>query len=93
MVSDFAGQFIKIEAENARLRKELAESKSSAEQVFAANKLAEEAWQKNEDLGKELAQAKTDLEEATKLREQEKSSADKTAKRLRKAIESLLGKL
>ena len=93
MMSDFAGQFVKLEAENDRLRKELAEAKTSAEQVGTANKLAEEAWQKSEDLAKELAEVKAELEEAKKLREQEKASADKMAKRLFKAIESLLGKL
>ena len=77
MVSDFANQFVKMEDENAQLRKKLAESKTAAEQVGAANKLAEEAWQKNEDLMKELAQVKAELAEATKaakLREQEKAS-------------------
>ena len=40
-----------------------------------------------------MAEAKTELEEANKLREQEKLAAEKTAKRLSKSIESLLGEL
>ena len=79
-ILDAAGQFVKLEAENDRLRKELAEAKTSAEQVGTANKLAEEAWQKSEDLAKELEEVKAELEEAKKLKEQEKTAADKTAR-------------
>ena len=46
-VSDFATQFVKVEAENSQLRKDL------TERVQAANRLTEEAWQANEDLKKE----------------------------------------
>ena len=37
-VSDFATQFVKLEAENSQLRKDL------TERVQAANRLTEEAW-------------------------------------------------
>ena len=88
-VSDFATQFVKIEAENAELRKDL------TERVQAANKLTEEAWQANEDLKAELAQVKEELAKAKKAEEQrkkEEASANKTLQRLLKAAEALLGK-
>ena len=71
MVSEFADQFVKMEAENAQLRKELKAAKALTERIEAANKLAEEAWQKNEDLEKELAKA--GLEKEVELREKTKS--------------------
>lgn len=88
-VSDFATQFVKIEAENAHLRKEL------TERVNAANKLTEEAWQANEDLKMELAQVKEELAKAKEAEEETKkgkASADKVLQCLLKGIESLLGK-
>ena len=69
MVSNFAEQFVKMEAENAQLRKDLAAAKASTDQAEASKKLAEEAWQKNEDLEKELATLKADLEKEVELRE------------------------
>ena len=84
-VSDFATQFVKIEAENAQLRKDLAER----------NKLTEEAWQANEDLKTELAQVKEELAQAKKAEEEKKkeeASAENALQRLLKGIESLLGK-
>ena len=93
VVNDFADQFIKMEAENAWLRRELAAAKSSTEQMEAANKLAAEAWQKNEDLTKELTNVKAELEEDLKQKEAAKTSADEQEEWLRRAIESLLGKL
>ncbi|KAM0926342.1 hypothetical protein ACQ4PT_003453 [Festuca glaucescens] len=91
MVADFAAQFVKIEAENAQLREELAAAKSSAEQIETANKLAAEAWQKAEDLEKELTQVKAKLEKEQKLKEEAQSLAEKREDRLRKSVESLLG--
>ena len=51
------------------------------------------AWEENENLKRNLAEAEAKLEEAPKLREQEQKTADVSAKRLSKAIESLLGEL
>ena len=88
-VFDFATQFVKLEADNAQLRKDL------MERVQAANKLTEEAWQANEDLKTELAQVKEELNKAKlaeKKRKKEEASADKALQRLLKGIESLLGK-
>ena len=93
MVSVFADQFVKMEAENAQLRQELAAAKSSAERVEAANRLTEEAWQKNDDLTKELAKVKAELEEEVKQKEAAKTLAEEREERLRRAVESLLGKL
>ena len=67
MVSDFAEQFVWMEAENAQLCKDLAAAKASFEQAESSKKLAEEAWQKNEDLEKELAKVKADLEKEVEL--------------------------
>ena len=89
-VSDFAAQFVKLEAENARLRKDLAEG------LAAADKLSSEAWQANEDLKKELEQVKGELSKVKKAEEQKKkeeASAQKALQHLLKAVEALLGKL
>ena len=80
---------MKLEAENTQLRKDL------AERVSAANKLAEEAWQANEDLKKELAQVKEELAQSKKAEEQknkEETTAKKALQHLLKAVEALLGK-
>ena len=61
MVFDFSEQFVWMEAENAQLRKELTATKIAASQIEHSQKVAEEAWQANEDLKKELAQVKADL--------------------------------
>ena len=87
-VSDFTTQFVKLEAENDQLRKDL------AERVATANKLTEEAWQANEDLKMELAKVKEDLAKAKKAEEQKKkeeASANKALQHLLKSIEALLG--
>ena len=68
-MSSFANQFAELESENARLRKELEVSRTAEERISNANRLAEEAWQQNEDQKKKLAEAKTELEEANRLRE------------------------
>ena len=52
MVYDFAEQFVRMEAENAQLRKDLAAAKSATERAKASKKLTEEAWQANEELKK-----------------------------------------
>ncbi|KAK1601855.1 hypothetical protein QYE76_018854 [Lolium multiflorum] len=51
-------QFAKMETKNAQLCAELATAKPSTEQIETVNKLAAEAWQKNEDLEKRLSQVK-----------------------------------
>ena len=92
-VSDFAAQSVKLEAENAQLRKDLAEKVQAAQ---AADKMAQEAWQANEDLKKELAAVKKELAESKKAEEQkreEEASAKKALQHLLKAVEALLGEL
>ena len=93
MVTNFAAQFVKLEAENAQLRQELAAAKSSAEQIETANKLATDAWQEAEDLKMELGQVKAMLEEEERLKEEAQSQAEKREDKLRKSIETLLGNL
>ena len=90
-ISSFAAQFAELEVENTRLRKELEDFGSTESRVNEATKLAEQAWEENEDLKNKLAEAEAKLEEASKLREQEQKTADVSAKHLSKAIESLLG--
>ena len=85
-VSDFATQFVKLEAENTQLRKDL------TKRVQAANKLTEEAWQANEDLKTELAQVKEELTKAKKAEEQKKKEEASASKHLLRAVEALLGK-
>src|SRR4051794_34939418 len=73
-VTNFATQFMKVEADNAQLRREL------SERVGAANKLVEEAWQANEDLKQELDQVKGELakvKEAYELKKKEETAAKK----------------
>ena len=55
--------------------------------------MAEEAWQQNEDLKKELEEVKADLKKEVEVRETLKKEVDKRDARLRKSIESLLGTL
>ena len=65
------------------------------EQVEAANKLTEEAWQAHEDMKKELEQVKEELSKARRAEEQrkkEETSAQKALQHLLKAVEVLLGK-
>src|SRR3954470_24799016 len=84
----FATQLVNIEAENAKLRKE------SAQSVVAANRLAQEAWQANEDLKKEIAQLKTELalsKEAAAEKKKKEAAEGKALKDLLKNAERLLG--
>ena len=84
---------MKLEAENTQLRKDLDERVQASQ---AANKLAEEAWQADEDLKKGLAQVKGELSKAKKAEEQKKkeeASANKALQHLVKAVEALLGEL
>ena len=70
-ISSFAAQFAGLEVENIRLRKELEDFGSTESRVNDATKLAEQAWEENENLKRKLAEAEAKLEEASKLREQE----------------------
>jgi ABC-type enterochelin transport system substrate-binding protein len=63
MVTDFAAQFIKLEAENAQLRET---AKSSAEQLERVNKMATDARPEAKKLEKELSQVKAKLDEEGK---------------------------
>ena len=89
MVSDFAAQFVKIETENAQLKVELAAAKVSAEQ---ANKLAADARIKADLLEKDIGKLKAKLDKETKAKEAAKVLTEEREERLRKAVESLLGK-
>jgi cell shape-determining protein MreC len=68
IVVDYADQFVRMEAENARLREV---AKSSTEQLEKANKLATEAQKEAAGLKKEL----NPLKEKTKEEEQLKFEA------------------
>jgi hypothetical protein len=88
-VMDFANQFIRMEAENARLREVI---KSSTEQLEKANKLATEAQGEATNLKKELDLLKAKMKEEEQLKIEAQAQADKKEGDLRKSVESLLGK-
>ena len=89
MVSEFAKQFVEMEEESARLKTELAAAKASAEE---ANKLAASARMKVDVLEKDIGKLRKNLEKELKAKEAAKTSTEDREERLRKAIESLLGK-
>ena len=62
---DFADQFIRMEAENARLREV---AKSSTEQLEKTNKLATEAQREAANLKKELDLLKAKMKEEEQLK-------------------------
>ena len=81
MVSDFAEQFVKMEAENVRLKSELAVSKN----------LVVDEHLKNDVLEKEVASLKEDLNKEIKARESAKAALSGHEVRLNEAAEALLG--
>ena len=80
MVSEFADQLVKIEAENARLKAEL---KASGELVV-------DETLKNDKLKKEVAKLKKDLDKEVKARKSAESALGQETK-LQESIEALLG--
>ena len=89
IVVDFADQFVRMEAENARLREV---ARTSTEQLEKANKLAVEAQEEAVSLKKELNLLKEKMKEEEHLKLEAHALADKKEGDLRKSIESLLGK-
>ncbi|KAM0922899.1 hypothetical protein ACQ4PT_005848 [Festuca glaucescens] len=87
IVVNFADQFVPLEAENVQLRKA---TKSSADQVQEANRLAAEAWNENASLNEELKKLKKNMKEEQESRFKAFVEADKKDGALRKSIESLL---
>ena len=81
MVSDFADQFVKMEAENVRLKSELAVSKN----------LVVDEHLKNDALEKEVASLKEDLNKEIKARESAETALSGHEVRLNEAAEALLG--
>jgi hypothetical protein len=90
IVADFANKFIRMEAENARLREV---SKSSTEQLEKVNNLATEAKREAANLGKELDLLKTKMKEEEQLKIKAQAQADKKEGGLHKVIKSLLCKV
>ena len=88
IVVDFADQFVRMEAENARLREA---AKSSTEKLEKANNLTAEAQKEATSLRKELNLLKERMKEEEQLRLEAHAQADKKEGDLRKSIESLLG--
>ena len=80
MVSEFADQLVKIEAENARLKAELK----------ASGKLVVDETLKNGKLEKEVAKLKKDLDKEVKARKSAESALGQETK-LHESIEALLG--
>ena len=81
MVSDFAEQFVKMEAENARLKSELAVTKN----------LVVDEHLKNGALEKEVTSLKEDLDKEVKARESAEAALSGHEVRLHEAAEALLG--
>ena len=81
MVSEFADQLVKIEAENARLKAELKTS----------GKLVVDEALKNGKLEKEVAKLKKDLDREVKARKSADSALGQETE-LHESIEALLGK-
>ena len=81
MVSEFADQLVKIEAENTRLKAELK----------ASGKLVVDETLKNDKLEKEVAKLKKDLDKEVKARKAAESALGQETK-LNESIEALLGK-
>ena len=82
MVSEFADQLVKIEAENGRLKAELK----------ASGKLVVDEALKNDKLEKEMAKLKKDLDKEVKARKLAESALGQATK-LHESIEALLGKI
>ena len=80
MVSEFADQLVKIEAENTRLKAELK----------ASGKLVVDETLKNDKLEKEVAKLKKDLDKEVKARKSAESVLGQETK-LHESIEALLG--
>ena len=80
MVSEFADQLVKIEAENGRLKAELK----------ASGKLVVDETLKNDKLEKEVAKLKKDLDKEVKARKSAESALGQETK-LQESIEALLG--
>ena len=80
MVSEFADQLVKIEAENARLKAELK----------ASGNLVVDETLKNDKLEKEVAKLKKDLDKEVKARKSAESALGQETK-LQESIEALLG--
>jgi predicted nucleic acid-binding Zn-ribbon protein len=87
---DFTDQFVRLEAENAQLRKA---AKSSADQVQKAYRLPAEARSKNASLREELKKMKKKMKEEQESKLKAYAEADKKEGALRKSIESLLSKI
>ncbi|KAK1685578.1 hypothetical protein QYE76_046426 [Lolium multiflorum] len=85
IVVDFAGQFVRLEAENTQLRKA---AKTSADQVLEANRLASEAQSENTNLKDELKKLKKKMKEEQEVRHKAFVEADKKEGAVRESIEN-----
>jgi predicted nucleic acid-binding Zn-ribbon protein len=89
-VVDFAGQFVRLEVENAQLREA---AKSSSDQLQEAKRLAADAQNENMNLKEELKTLKMKLKEERDLKLKAYAEADKKEGVLRESIESLPSKI
>jgi hypothetical protein len=90
IVVDFAGQFVRLEAQNVQVRKA---AKTSADQVLEANRLASEAQNENASLKDEMKKPKKKMKEEQEARHKAFVEADKIKCALRDSIKSLLSKI
>ncbi|KAK1651671.1 hypothetical protein QYE76_069476 [Lolium multiflorum] len=86
-VADFADQFIRLESENAQLRKSI---KTSADQVLEANKLAANAQNENTMLKDELKKLKQKMKDDHDARRKAAAAVDEKEGVLRESIAKLM---
>ncbi|KAK1692540.1 hypothetical protein QYE76_009237 [Lolium multiflorum] len=86
-VADFADQFIRLESENAQLRKSI---KTSADQVLEANKLATNAQNENIMLKDELKKLKQKMKDDQDAKRRAVAAVDEKEGVLRESIANLM---
>ncbi|KAK1617679.1 hypothetical protein QYE76_023196 [Lolium multiflorum] len=86
-VMEFAEQFIRLEADNAQLRKAI---KSSADQAIEANRIAAEAKSENALLKEEVTRLKRQMKDDQDARRAAAAAIDKKEGVLRESVKDLL---
>ncbi|KAK1679880.1 hypothetical protein QYE76_040728 [Lolium multiflorum] len=87
VVAEFAEQFIRLEADNAQLRKAI---KSSADQAIEANRIAAEAKSENALLKEEVTRLKRQMKDDQDAKRAAAAAIDKKEGVLRESVKDLL---
>jgi uncharacterized phage infection (PIP) family protein YhgE len=88
-VEDFGDQFIRLESENAQLRKTI---KTSADQVLEANRIASNAQNENTLLKDELKKLKQKMKDDQDAKRKAAAAADEKEGVFRESIATLMSK-